>query len=45
VLYGWHPLASRGRLGLLTAYALRLAWLTRWAPFGIAAWLRARCAR
>lgn len=38
----WHPLASRGRLGLAAAYAYRPLWLARWAIPGLRAWLRAR---
>ena len=38
----WHPLASRGRGGLLLAYLYRPIWLLRSAPAGLRAWKRAR---
>jgi hypothetical protein len=38
----WSPLARRGRLGLLRAYAQRGAWLLRNAPAGFRAWRSAR---
>jgi hypothetical protein len=38
----WHPLAGRGRAGLVAAYAIRPFWLLRWSLPGARAWLRAR---
>ncbi|HEV2756078.1 MAG TPA: nucleotidyltransferase family protein [Actinomycetota bacterium] len=38
----WSPLARRGRLGLLAAYAWRPLWLALHAPAGLRAWLKAR---
>jgi hypothetical protein len=36
------PLARRGRLGLATAYLVRLGWLVRHANRGFRVWMRAR---
>ncbi|CAN5667323.1 hypothetical protein BH18ACT13_BH18ACT13_01610 [soil metagenome] len=38
----WHPLAGRGKAGLVAAYAIRPFWLLRWSLPGARAWLRAR---
>jgi Uncharacterised nucleotidyltransferase len=38
----WSPLARRGRLGLVLAYAWRPLWLLRRAPAGFRAWRAAR---
>lgn len=38
----WHPLASRGRLGLVLAYLYRPLWILRRVPQGLRAWQRAR---
>lgn len=38
----WHPVASRGRLGLLCAYLWRPWWLLRNTPRGLRAWRSAR---
>jgi hypothetical protein len=38
----WHPLAAKGRAGLIAAYAIRPLWLLRWSLPGARAWLRAR---
>jgi hypothetical protein len=38
----WHPLASRGRTGLLLAYLYRPVWLARAMPRGLRAWRAAR---
>jgi hypothetical protein len=38
----WHPVARRGRAGLLLAYLQRFAWIMRTAPRAVAAWQRAR---
>lgn len=38
----WHPLAARGRTGLLLAYLYRPVWLVRAAPRGLRAWRSAR---
>ena len=38
----WHPVASRGRFGLLLAYLWRPVWILRSAPRGLRAWRRAR---
>jgi Uncharacterised nucleotidyltransferase len=38
----WHPVASRGRLGLLWAYIQRPLWLLRASPRGYRAWRAAR---
>jgi hypothetical protein len=40
-MVAWSPLASRGRAGLLTAYAWRLLWLAGHAISGFRAWRRA----
>ena len=41
----WSPLARRGRLGLVLAYAWRPLWLLRSAPAGFRAWRAARWPR
>jgi Uncharacterised nucleotidyltransferase len=38
----WSPMAHRGRVGLLLAYAWRPIWLLRCAPAGFRAWRAAR---
>jgi Uncharacterised nucleotidyltransferase len=38
----WHPIASRGRSGLLLAYLYRPVWILRRAPRALRAWRRAR---
>ena len=38
----WHPLARRGRIGLVLAYLYRPLWLAWWAPRGYLAWRRAK---
>jgi hypothetical protein len=38
----WSPLARRGRLGLLIAYAWRPMWVMMRAPGAVREWLRAR---
>jgi hypothetical protein len=41
----WSPLARRGRVGLVLAYAWRPLWLLRSAPAGFRAWRAARWPR
>lgn len=38
----WHPMASRGRLGLVRGYLWRPFWILRNTPRAARAWLRAR---
>jgi hypothetical protein len=38
----WHPLASRGRAGLLLAYLYRPLWMLRHTPKALQAWRAAR---
>ncbi len=41
----WSPRAREGRVGLLLAYAQRLAWVARRTPTAVRAWRRARRAQ
>ncbi len=40
----WHPMAARGRWGLVRAYLYRPVWIARSAPRALRAWREARAA-